>query len=126
MSQTLYVVMGTTGEYSDRSEWPVRAFATEAGADAFVSELDEWLRVHRVHMDQRGELPNYHDRGLLAPELDPKFECDYTGTSYWIMTVPLDDDVRADIAQSVAEDVRAGRMRRGIALEGLEKEENSG
>lgn len=36
----VYVVFGASGEYSDASEWPVRAFEAQADADAFVAECE--------------------------------------------------------------------------------------
>ena len=36
--ETVWVVMGTTGEYSDRNEWPVRAFFDEAAAQEHIEK----------------------------------------------------------------------------------------
>lgn len=37
MENKIYVVMGTTGEYSDRSEWPVIAYFDEEKAKQHVT-----------------------------------------------------------------------------------------
>jgi hypothetical protein len=36
MSETVFVVCGTSGEYSDRYEWVARAFRTEDAARSFI------------------------------------------------------------------------------------------
>lgn len=118
MTQTLHVVMGTTGEYSDRREWPVRAFLSDAQAEEFVAVADAWLREHKLHSDHDGDLAGYFEGAIPCP-FDSAFSVDYTGTSYYIMPVPLDDDVRQDIAATVVEDVEAGRLpKRALALDG--------
>lgn len=121
MTQTLHVVMGTTGEYSDRSEWPVKAFVDEAKAQRFVLEVDEWIRVNGLAMSDSPNANPHPDaaaRGMVNP-FDPNMSFDYTGTDYYIMSVALDDDVRQDIAATVVEDVEAGRLpKRALALDG--------
>lgn len=42
----IYAVFGVAGEYSDRTEWPVRAFRDEAKADSFC--LDCIKEVKRL------------------------------------------------------------------------------
>lgn len=41
MAEKIYVVMGTSGEYSDRTEWPIVAYMSEERAKQKVLELDE-------------------------------------------------------------------------------------
>lgn len=63
----VYVVMGETGEYSDRRDWPVCAYVDdEPAAQAHVLRAEEWLRVNNVHQDQEGHLLDYDARQRLA------------------------------------------------------------
>lgn len=93
---TVYVVMGMTGEYSDRNEWPVVAFMDKAAAEARVTALDAWLREHRMHYDDNVRVPfemryaDNDDGTRPRTPLDPNFGVDYTGTKYFIHEVPLE------------------------------------
>ena len=40
----IYIVFGTSGEYSDRSEWAVAAYEVEANAEAHVTAAKKWLQ----------------------------------------------------------------------------------
>ena len=80
----LFVVMGTTGEYSDRSEWPVAVVETKPQAEEFVAALTK----------QYQSLPganqyHEHEARTAAMTLDPNFSEDYTGTTYFIYDVPF-------------------------------------
>lgn len=95
---TLYVVMGETGEYSDRSEWPIRAFVDKAKAETFVRGGDDFLRANGAHYDSP------HAPGHSLPENPWGISgCDYTGARLYMMEVELDDEVRQEIAASVIE-----------------------
>lgn len=91
----IYIVMGETGEYLDHTDWPVLAFHNEEDAQAFVTKLDEWLRVNRLHM----ETENYHismdyaQLNAIKHPLDPDMRVDYTGTRYYAMSVKEADDL---------------------------------
>ena len=89
--RTVYVVMGSTGEYSNRREWPVRGYFTEAEAQAEVLRLDEIARVVRLEIETRRDAGDWNTDGLVAAarQADPAFDHDYTGTSYFIYDVPL-------------------------------------
>jgi hypothetical protein len=77
--------MGSTGEYSDRTEWAVLAFTSEAKAAAHCT-----LATARAHEIQQalGQSPagmqHYENN-----EYDPDMRMDYTGTSYYVLVVPL-------------------------------------
>lgn len=85
----VFVVMGETGEYSDRKEWPVIAYLDEASAKNHVLALDAWLREHRMHMDGTDFLQYEFRQNKPATDLDSSFEVDYTGTRYYVMEVSL-------------------------------------
>lgn len=86
---SVYIVFGSTGEYSDRREWAVRGFSDENRAEELVKALDVWLRENRFHEDD-DPLAGYQERYHPPPNaLDPAFQCDYTGTRYYIVEVPF-------------------------------------
>ena len=86
----VYVVMGTTGEYSDRTEWSVAAYTDEDMAKAHVEGAGNWCRAHF------SERPKYNDRHNedgtrknLKNPFDSEMEIDYTGTTWFYLAVPL-------------------------------------
>jgi hypothetical protein len=80
--KTIYIVMGTTGEYSDRNEWLVRAYFSKIKAEALVETLEAWCRENSVsRLDDR---VSFERRDGIKCPLDPQFQCDYTGTSYYL------------------------------------------
>ena len=84
----IFVVFGTTGEYSDRTEWLVDARHTNEAAKARVFFLEDKMRalgaVGSEYFKMRG------DAALEAmKEFDPHFSMDYTGTSYYYSSVEL-------------------------------------
>jgi len=79
----LHLVIGSTGEYSDRSEWPVRAFKSKAGAEDFIKTLEAEYR--KFEGENCGyQRPDQEGKSLddAMKKLDPKFEEDYTGTMW--------------------------------------------
>ena len=73
----VYIVCGTTGEYSDRSEWIVAAYAREADAKEHVLRAKEYADAW---------LKSYQDKYIgvaVKSPLDSRFRCDYIGTDYW-------------------------------------------
>lgn len=83
----LYVVMGTTGEYSDRDEWPVAAYEEKE-----LAELHVTLAEKRANELAAAEWRSY-DGPKKPNEYDPDMEMDYTGTRYFYYEVPLRDGV---------------------------------
>ena len=53
--KAIWVVTGTCGQYSDRSEWVVRAFKTKEQAEKFVALLDDSGNTERLEMRAREE-----------------------------------------------------------------------
>jgi hypothetical protein len=114
---TIYVVMGQFGEYSDHTEWTVRAFHSTSNAEAFAlrckqrgdalcgeshrevtaydvanpypgpNQMEVWLKI----CDGRREL---EDAVARRHELDPKFpghtRCSNT-VDYFQVAVELDE-----------------------------------
>lgn len=81
---TIYIVEGSTGEYSDRREWPVMAYRNEEQAKAHVLKAQEWANQQRYdHGRVREDPRNPHD---------PGFQLDYTGTTYYYYAIELVED----------------------------------
>jgi hypothetical protein len=86
----IYVVMGTTGEYSDRQEWPVHAHMTEAAAVAEICALVAKAKEIGVHSSNCRGIPEWNERKEIAKELgDPGATIDYTGVDWSIMSVDI-------------------------------------
>jgi len=79
-----YVVMGATGEYSDREEWPVVAFYDLKKAEELVVKATQRAAELYKETESKYKYPefgsNKYDRGM---------RCDYTGTTYYIMDVKI-------------------------------------
>lgn len=84
----IYLVMGTAGEYSNRSDWPVMAYFTEKKAQEHVLRAD-----HRAK-ELYALYPRYEEHRIPkgSNEFDPQMQTDYSGTSYFIYTTPLGDE----------------------------------
>lgn len=92
MKEHIYVVMGTTGEYSDRIEWPVAAYDNARSAQAHVTQANEFARLIQLRIDDEDdplERYDYESGGHPSHPLDPSFQIDYTGgTHYFYVRVP--------------------------------------
>lgn len=90
----VYVLYGTTGEYSDKSTWSIGAYMCKYKAIARMNLLNGILIQHKVHWDSS----IYVDRDLIGlvlnemkshPDGDPNLHIDYTGTKYEIEEIQL-------------------------------------
>ena len=80
----VYVVVGSTGEYSDRTEWIVCAYADEALARAHVKAAErEAKRIEATNSRYN------HEPDDQAKAWDAGMVVDYTGTLYWVSEVEL-------------------------------------
>ena len=91
MSKVVYVVHGSTGEYSDHRAWEVRAFMSKAQAEAMVARLTAWLRQYGLDTDSGNSEWRALPYPKPTPPEDPEFSSDYTGTVYGVMELPLDE-----------------------------------
>lgn len=92
--KTIYVVQGTTGEYSGRSEWSVCAYTDLEMARAHVTLADDWARADHVRRQpsKRDKYGMYFDHGDGPPNpYDPSYRADYTGTYYYLAEVDVRD-----------------------------------
>lgn len=84
----LFIVMGTTGEYSDRTEWPVVAYEDEEEAEKHVDAATRRAKELEVGRGSRYELSD-KERSVY----DPGMGMDYTGTDYYVLEVELHENV---------------------------------
>lgn len=83
MKRTAYVVMGSTGEYSDHTEWAVAVYLEKEEAERHaelankdVAGAESWTWSQR--------------RGYTGKNpYDVDCDIDYTGTRYAVVEVPL-------------------------------------
>jgi len=80
----VYVVIGTTGEYSDHREWPVKAYYSKTLAEQHVVNAGRRANELFVQYGRYGDVPKGEN------EYDSKMESAYTGQRYYIWEVELD------------------------------------
>lgn len=98
MAKTIYVVMGSTGEYSDRSEWAVAAVEGKDGAEQYVKALQR--QYESIPPKLKRDRWSNSERIKAIMTLDPCFDEDYTGTHWFLHEVPLVET--AAIAETLA------------------------
>lgn len=77
----IYIVYGSTGEYSDRNEWPVAAYADEALAQCHVAAATRWYQENDCFEKREG--------AWGCNPFDPAMSIDYTGTHWYLGGVDL-------------------------------------
>lgn len=90
MSKTIYVVQGATGEYSDHDYWLFCAFEDKEQAEAMVERLEKTLLEYNLS-SQCDFIDNRDEKIDEVKKLDPKFRCQYTGSSYFCSEIELVD-----------------------------------
>lgn len=92
----VYVLYGTTGEYSDKSTWPIGAYMCKDKAVKRMNFLNGVLIKHEVYWNSSNNL--YRELidfdAVIAkmksyPNGDPNLHIDYTGTKYEIEEIQL-------------------------------------
>lgn len=94
----VFVVFGTTGEYSDRGEWAVRGFLKAELAERFEFGCTQWAHEHTKRLDEHEECDDcYSEKSNFrkCPDAeksphDPNYRRDYTGTDYYTIEVEVD------------------------------------
>lgn len=89
MTETIWIVEGTTGEYSDRLEWRVCAFRDEVKAKELAVELK---RLAMANFVANGKYSGDWGKSEIGKEWlakDPDSSQDYTGTDYTAYSVKL-------------------------------------
>jgi hypothetical protein len=78
---SVFLVVGSTGQYSDHTEWNVMAYPTEEQANAHRDAA-------QVVADSHKELARNYDFDFKNPH-DPQYAIDYTGTSYRVEMIEV-------------------------------------
>lgn len=82
MSEFVYIVKGTTGEWSDTHIWEVAGFFTLDEAERYAELCNNYAKS--IDLDKR-----YDDGFFLSNPYDPNMSLDYTGTWYEVSKVPV-------------------------------------
>jgi len=85
MKVKIWVVTGSSGEYSDRTEWNVCAYISEKHAQEHSANAQAKANIFQTQYKNSWEIP----KG--ANEYDPYMGANYTGTSYTVNMVELWD-----------------------------------
>lgn len=89
----IYVVMGSTGEYSDHREWPVCSYSSEKAAAQRV--VDCTASAARFDKDDDTVFDRYslaffdEEQKAAANPLDPQINVSYTGVQYSFFAIDL-------------------------------------
>lgn len=103
-----YIMMLTTGEYSDRCEVPVCYFDSKEEAEQAITKANEQLRKHGYHK-QCENIPGYHERNQVSkkllemiPTLKEEFywSLDYTGADFYLVSVKASSETSHEIPDS--------------------------
>ncbi len=87
MSEKIWMVGGTTGEYSDRTEWVVDAWRSEVEAQARIAFLTN--KMQELGISRRMDYDIRQEAVEKMRQFDEAFSHDYTGTSYYICELEL-------------------------------------
>jgi hypothetical protein len=92
----VYICFASTGEFSDRSEWPVHGYRTEQEAQDFVTRSGELFREKWVQCGFHNGWGDYAARAELFaegwhPDCPSLGEPDYAGFTFSYATVEIKD-----------------------------------
>lgn len=87
----VFIIEGNTGEYSDRTNWLVKAFLDEEAAQNFARELTSKLEELGLDVGCCGDWEEREVKSKEMKKLDPWFQNDYTGSHYCLLNVELED-----------------------------------
>jgi hypothetical protein len=78
----IYIVQGTTGEYSDRTDWIVCAYISRELAEERASKaMRRATELKRTEWEYSGT--------IMQNEFDANMRMDYTGTEYTVEETEL-------------------------------------
>jgi len=87
----IWIVEGSTGEYSDHREWPVKAYTTEVAAREMVELCSAEYRRVKIRRNELGLMNTWDDMPKdCVHKYDPSFDEDYTGTLYRAYPIELE------------------------------------
>lgn len=80
----IYLVEGSTGEYSDAQDWIVCAYRSKEKAEEHASKATQRSKELQ---NENWRYQNMDARGVN--EFDSNFQMDYTGTDYYVIETEL-------------------------------------
>lgn len=87
----IHIVMGFTGEYSDKQEWLVEAWLDKRVAGERCEHANNWLKEHHMHFDSGHDYKSESKNPKDNP-VDKKMRYDWgTGAEYAVVSVPIKD-----------------------------------
>jgi len=86
---SLWMVVGSTGEYSDRGEWAVMAYRKKADAEAHQKAASEEAFKLGASQDCRQVTYDPWDSEAVKNRFDPGMRVQYTGVGYYVREVPF-------------------------------------
>jgi hypothetical protein len=87
----VYIVFGTTGEYSDRNEWSVCGYRNKDIATKHADDAMIWAHLLKEKIDEEGKSA-FEAKDQLVSPYDSHFNMDYTGTDYYVLEVDIIDE----------------------------------
>lgn len=84
----VYLVEGRSGEYDGARRWAVAAYLDEQQAERHQALMNDWCQAHAVSM-HTAVVADWATRDTIVNPYDRHFYCDFTGTEYVVVTVPL-------------------------------------
>lgn len=89
--RTIYVVIGTCGEYSDRNEWLVAAYVSEGAAAQRVVDCERESKIMDAVAKEHTRYGDEFEEAKKLNVADPNYRSDYTGTKYTLAPIELVD-----------------------------------
>lgn len=90
-THTIYLVIGSTGEYSGHTEWNVKAFTSKEKAWSFLESLEATIKSAAPDCPEFYETNQRNALEKALIDLDPKVQVDYTGITYEIEEIELEE-----------------------------------
>lgn len=87
----IYIIQGSTGEYSDHKEWVVCALRDKQKAQEFIHQLVQEANTILSKFKNKNEWRRSNDWHPEVPSNDPQFAVDYTGFNYNLIETELRD-----------------------------------
>lgn len=84
----IYVVIGSTGEYSDHTYWFVHGYLDKKEAEEHASKANAWLVQKGLHSDHGRRYDGGPWDKHYSP-YDPDLRVDYTGARYGVEALPF-------------------------------------
>ena len=93
--KTIYLVMGTAGEYSDRTEWPVVAYLESHLAEEHVTLATQeanrlWEEVDKIYEKPYAKFYEYLEQNKNPYDLEMQTSYHYR-PSYFIYVIELEE-----------------------------------